>query len=136
MRRIPIPPPVATPLLHNVFEDHYFDCLKAHEPHVQRLYESVEFLESFLRRLRLSARGVNYPVSLLPDWLRYPARALPLGYGMEALTRAALGHTSLLQLREQLVPLGILAVLLPALGVLTFAYIERIVRGRGELDLY
>ena len=80
--------------------------------------------------------GVNYPVALLPDWLRYPARLLPLGYGMEAISRATLARASVTDLVDQLVPLAGLAIVLPAAGVLAFAHIERVVRRRGELDLY
>jgi ABC-2 type transport system permease protein len=80
--------------------------------------------------------GVYYPVALLPDWLRYPARALPLGYGMQALADASLTHAGVAALAPQLVPLAGFALVLPAVGVLAFRRIERLVRERGELDLY
>ena len=80
--------------------------------------------------------GVYYPVALLPDWLRYPARALPLGYGMQALADAALGHAGVRELAPQLLPLAGFALVLPVVGVLTFRWLERLVRERGELDLY
>jgi ABC-2 type transport system permease protein len=80
--------------------------------------------------------GVNYPVALLPEWLRYPARLLPLGYGMQAVTRAALGHATISELAGELLPLAALALLLPVLGIAAFGHVERLVRRRGELDLY
>ncbi len=80
--------------------------------------------------------GVYYPVSLLPDWLRYPARALPLGYGMQALADAALHHAGFRALAPQLLPLAGFALVLPIVGIQTFAFLERLVRERGELDLY
>ncbi|HEU5424662.1 MAG TPA: ABC transporter permease [Nitrolancea sp.] len=80
--------------------------------------------------------GSYYPVSQLPDALRIPARALPMGYGMEALSAAALHHASLSQVRFDLVPLAGFAVVLPLLGWWSFGRIERLVRRRGELDLY
>lgn len=80
--------------------------------------------------------GVYYPVALLPVWLRYPARLLPLGYGIEAMARASLHHASLSALAPQLIPLACFAVTFPVLGVATFGWLERQVRRRGELDLY
>jgi ABC-type multidrug transport system permease subunit len=80
--------------------------------------------------------GAYYPISQLPDWLRYPARALPLGYGMEALADAALRNASFSDVSADLIPLAAFALVLPAVGVLTFGWLERKVRVRGELDLY
>jgi ABC-2 type transport system permease protein len=80
--------------------------------------------------------GAWFPVSQLPDWLRYPARALPLGYGFDALAASMLRHASFTDLAPQLLPLAGFAVGLPLLGVCTFNWLERLVRERGELDLY
>jgi ABC-2 type transport system permease protein len=80
--------------------------------------------------------GVYYPVALLPDPLRWLARGLPMGYGMQALADAALRDASIAALASQLVPLLGFAIGLPILGVLAFNWIERAVRVRGELDLY
>ncbi len=80
--------------------------------------------------------GVYYPVALLPDPLRWLARALPMGYGMQALADAALHDAGIGALSSQLLPLAGFAVLMPILGVLAFNWIVRVVRVRGELDLY
>jgi ABC-2 type transport system permease protein len=80
--------------------------------------------------------GVYYPVALLPEPLRWIARLLPMGYGMQALADAALHDASLGALVPQLVPLAGFALALPLLGLLSFNWIERMVRVRGELDLY
>jgi ABC-2 type transport system permease protein len=80
--------------------------------------------------------GVYYPVALLPEPLRWIARLLPMGYGMQALANAALHGASLGALVPQLVPLAGFALALPLLGLLSFNWIERMVRVRGELDLY
>jgi ABC-2 type transport system permease protein len=80
--------------------------------------------------------GAYYPVALLPAWLRYPARALPLGYGMQALADATLYHAGIRDLASQLLPLAGFALVLPVAGVAAFAWVERLVRERGELDLY
>jgi ABC-2 type transport system permease protein len=80
--------------------------------------------------------GAYYPIALLPVWLRWPAHALPLGYGMQALASAALDGRGVRDLAPQLLPLAGFAVTLPVAGVLAFAWVERLVRERGELDLY
>jgi ABC-2 type transport system permease protein len=80
--------------------------------------------------------GAYFPVAELPDWLRYPARAIPVGYGMQALADAALDHASLSDLAPDLIPLACFAVVLPVLGMLSFTLLERLVRVRGELDVY
>ncbi len=80
--------------------------------------------------------GVYYPVALLPDPLRWIARALPMGYGMQALADAALHGAGIGALAPNLVPLAGFALIMPLLGVLAFNWIVRVVRVRGELDLY
>ncbi len=80
--------------------------------------------------------GAYYPVALLPDLLRYAVRALPIGYDMQALADAALYHASIGDLASQLIPLAGFAIALPVAGVLAFGWVERVVRVRGELDLY
>lgn len=80
--------------------------------------------------------GVYYPVTALPGWLRYPAHVLPLGYGMQALANATLYHKGIANLAPQLLPLAAFALVLPCAGSVAFHLLERIVRVRGELDLY
>jgi len=80
--------------------------------------------------------GVYYPVALLPDPLRWLARGLPMGYGIQALADATLHHASIATLAPQLLPLLGFAIGLPILGMWAFNWIERAVRVRGELDLY
>jgi ABC-2 type transport system permease protein len=80
--------------------------------------------------------GAYYPVAQMPDWLRYPARVLPLGYGLQALADAALHHASWRTLAPNLLPLAGFAVAMPLLGALAFRWLEHLVRVRGELDVY
>lgn len=80
--------------------------------------------------------GLYFPVSELPDFLRYPARVLPFGYGVQAVADTALYHASLRDVATDLIPLAAFALLLPVAGALVFTWIERKVRVRGELDLY
>lgn len=80
--------------------------------------------------------GVYFPVADLPDALRLVARALPIGYGMESITAAALESASLGDVWSSLLPLAGFAVVSPVIGILAFNYLEHLVRQRGEIDLY
>jgi ABC-2 type transport system permease protein len=80
--------------------------------------------------------GVYFPVSELPTGMRQLARGLPFGYGIQAIADASLHHASLSQLQSDLIPLAGFAIALPLAGILAFAWLERLVRIRGELDLY
>lgn len=80
--------------------------------------------------------GSYYPVERLPDLLRIPARALPIGYAMEALAAATLQRASPADLISALAPLALFALALPVCGVAVFRALERRVRERGDLDLF
>jgi ABC-2 type transport system permease protein len=80
--------------------------------------------------------GVYYPISQLPWLLRDFARALPLGYGFQALSDAALHNASLWQVRESVLPLAGFALILPVAGALIFMALERSARRQGGLELY
>ncbi len=80
--------------------------------------------------------GVYFPVSTLPDPLRYIARAMPLGYGMDAITAIALEHASLADVQDSLIPLVGFAIVSPLIGLAAFNGLEALVRRRGEVDIY
>jgi ABC-2 type transport system permease protein len=79
--------------------------------------------------------GTMYPIALMPDWLRIPARFLPFGYGIQALVDATTKGASVVELWRDLAPLAAFAVLLPLLGIAAFGQVERLTRRRGSLDL-
>jgi ABC-2 type transport system permease protein len=80
--------------------------------------------------------GIYFPLDTLPDTLRYIARALPIGYGIEAITAAAIAHASLADVQSSMVPLLGFAICSPLIGLLAFNYLETLVRRRGEVDIY
>lgn len=80
--------------------------------------------------------GVYFPVSQLPDGLRWIARALPVGYGMEAISAATIDHAPLGSLASSVLPLVGFAIVSPVIGILAFNYLDHLVRSRGEVDLY
>jgi len=80
--------------------------------------------------------GVYYPVNQLPEAPRLLAHLLPLGYGFQALSAAALNDASIYDVRRSLFPLLGFAIALPLAGTLIFRVLERSVRRSGELELY
>jgi ABC-2 type transport system permease protein len=80
--------------------------------------------------------GVYFPVSALPDPLYYFARALPLGYGMDAITAVVIDGATLGDISDSLWPLVGFAIASPVIGLLAFGYIDVLVRRRGEVDIY
>jgi ABC-type multidrug transport system permease subunit len=80
--------------------------------------------------------GVYFPVSSLPDPLYYVARALPIGYGIDAITAIAIEHASLADVQESLLPLIGFAIVSPIIGLIAFDAIDALVRRRGEVDIY
>jgi ABC-2 type transport system permease protein len=93
-------------------------------------------LSNLIMPIVLVLGGIYYPVALLPDWLRYPALALPYGHAMQALANAALHHAGIAQLAPQLLPLAGFALALPVAGAFAFRWLDRLVRVRGELEVY
>lgn len=100
------------------------------------LLKKANALSNLVSPLFLLLGGVYYPVSELPDWLRIPARMLPVGYGMESITSASLDAASLGSIQSSVLPLAAFAVVSPILGILAFNWLEHLVRQRGEVDLY
>ena len=80
--------------------------------------------------------GVYFQVTALPDPLYYFARALPLGYGIEAITAVVIDGASLGDITDSLLPLLGFAVASPIVGFVAFNYIDVLVRRRGEVDIY
>jgi ABC-2 type transport system permease protein len=80
--------------------------------------------------------GVFYPMSVLPDWLRTLAQALPLTHALELMRRSLLQGEGWNELHGELFTLiGLSAVLLP-LGLLACALAVRVARTDGSLSHY
>jgi ABC-2 type transport system permease protein len=79
--------------------------------------------------------GTMYPIALMPDWIRIPARFFPFAYGVQALVDSTTKGVGIAALWREWLPLGGFAILLPALGMLAFNRVERLVRRQGSLEL-
>lgn len=96
---------------------------------------NANFLSNLIFPFLTLFAGTMYPVALMPDWIRIPARALPFSYGIEALVAALTENASIAELTGTLLPLLGFALVLPVIGVITFRYMERAVRQIGSLEI-
>lgn len=96
---------------------------------------NANFLSNLLFPLLTLISGTMYPVDLMPDWIRIPARCLPFSYGIEALVAGMARNASIIDVWMSLAPLLGFAIVLPILGILMFRYMERTVRALGTLEI-
>ena len=77
--------------------------------------------------------GMMYPVSVLPRWLQYVARLIPVTYSLEGMRAAILGHATFVELWPSLVALLIFAALLLPMSVIVFSWALRRTKITGTL---
>jgi ABC-2 type transport system permease protein len=80
--------------------------------------------------------GVMYPVTVLPAWLRFIGRALPLTHALAVLRGALLVGAGPGELRQSMLALVAFAGVLAPIGVALFAYALRRARVDGSLSHY
>jgi ABC-2 type transport system permease protein len=83
--------------------------------------------------LLLVVSGVYYPVSVLPDWMRWIATISPATYALRGIRDAILHHASLSQRWPDIWPLLILGVVSIPLGLAVFGAGERYAKRHGKL---
>lgn len=77
-----------------------------------------------------------YPVSVLPTWLRYVARIIPVTYSLEGMRAAILGHTSMRELWPPLAGLVVFATLLLPISFAVFSWALRRTKITGTLTYF
>jgi ABC-2 type transport system permease protein len=77
--------------------------------------------------------GMMYPVSVLPRWLQYVARMVPVTYSLEGMRAAILNHASLRELLPSIGGLVIFAVVLLPLSFAIFSWALRRTKITGTL---
>jgi ABC-2 type transport system permease protein len=77
--------------------------------------------------------GMMYPVSVLPRWLRFVARLIPVTYSLEGMRAAILGHASIRELWPSLAGLLIFAALVLPISVGVFSWALRRTKVTGTL---
>jgi ABC-2 type transport system permease protein len=77
--------------------------------------------------------GMLYPISVLPGWLQFLARLVPVTYALEGMRAALLGHATLGELWPPLAALLIFAVVLLPLSFVIFSWALRRTKITGTL---
>jgi ABC-2 type transport system permease protein len=77
--------------------------------------------------------GMMYPVSVLPVWLQYVARLVPVTYSLEGMRAAVLGHASMSELWPSLAALLTFAAILLPVSFLAFSWAVRRTKITGTL---
>jgi ABC-2 type transport system permease protein len=77
--------------------------------------------------------GMMYPVSILPVWLQYVARLVPVTYAMEGMRAALLGHATLRELWPSLAALLTFAAVLLPVSFIVFSWALRRTKITGTL---
>jgi ABC-2 type transport system permease protein len=96
---------------------------------------NANFLSNLIFPFLALVSGTMYPVALMPDWVRIPARMLPFSYGVEALVASMTQDASIADLGDKLLPLLGFAIVLPLLGIVSFRAMEHAVRQIGSLEI-
>jgi ABC-2 type transport system permease protein len=77
--------------------------------------------------------GMLYPVSVLPVWLQYVARLIPVTYSLEGMRAAILGHASLRELLPSIAGLLLFAAFLLPVSFAIFSWALRRTKMTGTL---
>jgi ABC-2 type transport system permease protein len=80
--------------------------------------------------------GVYYPVEVMPAWLQWLARFVPVTYALRAMRLALLQGAGLADLASDLTILGIFGLVLLPASLLAFRYAVRYARREGSLTHY
>lgn len=80
--------------------------------------------------------GVYYPLDVLPDWLQFLARLLPITYSLEAMRQTLLNGASLIEVAPQLAALAAFGVILLPTSLIAFRFAVRRARQDGSLTHY
>jgi ABC-2 type transport system permease protein len=80
--------------------------------------------------------GYYYPITVLPGWLQNISRALPTYYGYNLARDAFLYGKNIFDVAGDLTYLAAIAVICVCIGLLSFKYLDRIIRKHGFLSTF
>jgi ABC-2 type transport system permease protein len=86
-----------------------------------------------IRAILLLVSGVYYPISVLPDWLRWMSVLSPVTYLLEGLRKSIQTGAGLIEIWPDVWPLIVSGIALVPLGLWIFARAERYAKRTGKL---
>ena len=80
--------------------------------------------------------GVYYPIEIMPDWLRFFSKLLPVTYALKGMRLVLLSGASFADISGDILALSLFCVILLPLGLLAFRYAVNRARQDGSLTHY
>jgi len=80
--------------------------------------------------------GVFFPIVILPDWIRWLSRLLPITYSLEGMRHSLLSSSSLTQIFPNIIALAIFGAVLFPLSLFVFRLAVRKAKRDGTLTHY
>ena len=80
--------------------------------------------------------GVYYPITVMPEWMQWFSKLLPITYALEAMRLALLQGASFSTLMPDILMLGIFSVLLLPVSLFAFRYAVQQAKVDGSLTHY
>jgi len=80
--------------------------------------------------------GVNYPITVLPDWCQTIAKGIPLTYGIDAVRKSLLFNASFESISYDLIVLLFFCAILNIAAYFTFRYLEIAVKKKAAVETY
>lgn len=80
--------------------------------------------------------GVYFPITILPAWLQYIAKLLPITYAVKAIELAAYRGFTVFQLKHEIIFLTIFSLLLLPSSIAAFTYALKKAQRNGTLGQY
>ncbi len=80
--------------------------------------------------------GIYYPITVLPIWLRFFSKLLPITYGVEGFRKALLLGSSFTDVLPEIQVLLIFMIILVPVGLFSFSYAVKYAKREGTLVHY
>lgn len=80
--------------------------------------------------------GITYPLAVLPNWMRSVSEIIPLTYSINALRAVISSGATISDIKREIYILIISGSILMLLGILSFIYTQKKVKGSGSLGHY
>jgi len=80
--------------------------------------------------------GEAYSITVLPAYLQKVARLIPFTYGLDLARWAATGYPTFMPVGQEMAILATSAFVMPFVGLMVFAWLERAVKVKGSLGQF
>lgn len=93
-------------------------------------------LSNTIQPFVLLLSGITYPITVLPSWLQSVSKVLPTYYGCKLARDALLYGKSITEVYWDLSTLAVLTVICIFIGLMSFRYLDGLIRKHGLLSTF